>query len=342
MVKTFFWILNIVFAFLLGLSWLAYYLPSNVFNTLSFISFVTPLLLGFHFLYLLFWTFKRDRKVFLSLLFLLVSYFIFGPFFRLSSKDSIEEKSSFSIMSFNVRGLNRNEQLPIANIDSSIMEFIARETPDILVIQEAHYTMRRKTSLDKIYPYKFVDYEFGVPKSGVINALFSKYPIKDIKIIDFPKSSNGALYADIALEGKMIRVFNVHLQSFRVIPEVAQLQNEASGKLFKRIHKGLKKQEEQVLIINNTIKNSPYPVILAGDFNNTQFSKVYRVMHHDMKDSYLHAGVGFGRTFKFFNLPMRIDYIFADTQFEILSHTNYDVELSDHYPIKATLTLNPH
>jgi len=36
---------------------------------------------------------------------------------------------------------------------------------------------------------------------------------------------------------------------------------------------------------------------------------------------------------------MRIDFIMADDYFEILEHQNYDVKLSDHYPIKATLKI---
>jgi len=36
---------------------------------------------------------------------------------------------------------------------------------------------------------------------------------------------------------------------------------------------------------------------------------------------------------------MRIDYIMADDSFEILEHQNYDVKLSDHYPIKGILKI---
>ncbi|MEM1259423.1 MAG: endonuclease/exonuclease/phosphatase family protein, partial [Bacteroidota bacterium] len=101
----------------------------------------------------------------------------------------------------------------------------------------------------------------------------------------------------------------------------------------------LKRQEEQVLTILEHIIVSPYPVLLAGDLNNTQFSKVYRVMRSDLQDSFLEAGSGFGKTFKIFDLPMRIDYIFADRHFEVTEHTNYNVELSDHEPVMARLRL---
>ncbi|MEM8928757.1 MAG: endonuclease/exonuclease/phosphatase family protein [Bacteroidota bacterium] len=242
-------------------------------------------------------------------------------------------------MSYNVRSLNRNDNIPLANVDSSIISFMLKETPDILVVQEAHYAMRSITPLDEMYPYKFVDFEYGVPQTNVINALYSKYPITNVQLIDFPKSDNGALFVDIALKSDTIRVYNAHLQSFNVVPDMEHLQNEASRKLFRRIIQVLKRQEEQVLTILEHIIVSPYPVLLAGDLNNTQFSKVYRVMRSDLQDSFLEAGSGFGKTFKIFDLPMRIDYIFADRHFEVTEHTNYNVELSDHEPVMARLRL---
>ncbi len=242
-------------------------------------------------------------------------------------------------MSFNVRSLNMHGQIPVAKVDSLIIGFILKETPDILVVQEANRVMSIKTPLDEMYPFRFVDYEYGVPKIGVANAIYSKYPIAQLQLIDFPGSDNGALFADIALKSDTIRIYNAHLQSFNVVPDVEHLQNEPSGKLFKRIIRVLERQEEQALTIKQHIYSSPYPVLLAGDFNNTQFSKVYRILKEDFSDSFLETGVSFGKTFKMFGLPMRIDYILANKNFDIMSHTNYNIQLSDHEPIMARLKL---
>ena len=104
----------------------------------------------------------------------------------------------------------------------------------------------------------------------------------------------------------------------------------------------LNKQEEQAKLIHSYVTNSPYPVILGGDFNNVQFSKMHRTMKGHLNDSFLAAGSGFGRTYKLFNLPVRIDYILSDNRFEAISHINYDIELSDHYPVMAELVLKPN
>ncbi|MEO0572563.1 MAG: endonuclease/exonuclease/phosphatase family protein [Bacteroidota bacterium] len=245
-------------------------------------------------------------------------------------------------MSFNVRGLNVYGQIPTENLQDSIFNFILKEDPDIVAIQEAHHTLEEITQLDLKYPYKYVDFNFILPRERVINALYCKYPVLSVDAIKFPESSNGALFADILMQEDTVRFYNVHLQSFKVVPKVDYFQNEESGKLLKRINKVLQQQEEQSLIIQEHVINSPYPVILSGDFNNTQFSKVYRVMRSNLQDSFLEAGAGFGKTFKIFGLPMRIDYIFADEHFEITTHTNYNIELSDHEPIMAKIRLIPN
>ena len=278
----------------------------------------------------------------LSLLWITISFLIFGTFYRFSPAQEVGVADSFSVMSYNVRNLNKNEQMPISNVDSSIIKFVLNQSPDILVVQEAHYAMSRTTPLDKTYPYKFVDFEYGVPKTNVINALYSKYPIADVQLIDFPKSDNGALFADILITNDTIRVYNAHLQSFRVVPDVEHLQNEESGKLLKRILRGLRMQEEQASIIRDHMNTSPHPIVVCGDFNNTQFSKVYRLLKGKFSDSFSETGSSFGKTFEIFEMPLRIDYIFADENFEMLSHTNYNIALSDHEPISAKMVLKPN
>ena len=275
----------------------------------------------------------------LSLTCLILSSLIYGIFYSFSSSQEIQPNDGFSLMSYNVRGLNSYQQLPIKNVDSAIFDFVVQESPDFFCVQESHHTMKLKGSLDRIYPYKFVDFIYGVPATSVINSFYSKYPIISCQVLNFSKSDNGALFADIVIRNDTIRIYNVHLQSFNVVPDVVHLQNEPSGKLFKRVIRVLERQEEQAVIIKEHIDSSPYPVLLAGDFNNTQFSKVYRVMRGDLQDSFLEAGFGFGKTFKIFNLPMRIDYIFADEHFEVMEHTNYNIELSDHEPVRARLKL---
>ena len=87
------------------------------------------------------------------------------------------------------------------------------------------------------------------------------------------------------------------------------------------------------------IKGSPYPVILCGDFNNTQFSNAYQIVRGDKQDTFIEEGTGYGGTLNFRGLPVRIDFILADPTFEVQSHKNYDEKYSDHFPIMASFKL---
>ena len=80
---------------------------------------------------------------------------------------------------------------------------------------------------------------------------------------------------------------------------------------------------------------------MTGDFNNTAYSFIYKeIIGDDLVDTFKEAGNGFGKTYDFKFFPLRIDYILSDKAFTVNGYKTYDVKLSDHYPIKATLKLH--
>jgi len=80
---------------------------------------------------------------------------------------------------------------------------------------------------------------------------------------------------------------------------------------------------------------------VTGDFNNTAFSYVYKeIKGDDLIDAFEEAGNGLGKTYGLRRIPLRIDFILADKSFTVNGFKNYDVKLSDHYPIKASLKLH--
>ncbi len=333
--------LNILVALALVFAIISYSLPFDTFSYLSVFGLITPLVILGNLLFLLFWLFLRDKFVFVSLILLLVSLVVFENAYKFGpGEEDVVGSTDFSIMSFNVRFLNKYRQIPKAGIDSAIIGFIRKQSPDILCLQESHYTMKSSRSLDKIYPYKIIDFEYGVHQKHAINAVYSKFPILNHEAILFPNSKNATLWADLLIGRDTVRLYNFHLQSFNVIPDVDKLTNKRSYRLLVRVTKGLKKQEQQVEALRTHMSTTKGPILLAGDLNNTQFSKVYRYLRCDFQDSFLTSGAGLGGTYPLFGIPLRIDHIFADSCFKITSHTNFDVKLSDHYPIMATMRLH--
>ncbi len=106
---------------------------------------------------------------------------------------------------------------------------------------------------------------------------------------------------------------------------------------YSKMEKTFVKQEEQVQIFNNHRKESPLRQIVCADFNNTPFSNIYRITKGEMQDTFDEKGTGFGKTFDLKVVPFRIDFILADKTMQVMTHQNFDLKLSDHYPVLTSI-----
>ncbi|MHA7830452.1 MAG: endonuclease/exonuclease/phosphatase family protein [Flagellimonas sp.] len=339
-----FFFLNILAALVLAISLLIPYVPTKLLSSLSIVSLVVPFTVIVNLIFVFYWLLKRKRNFLLSGFLLLLWYIMLGPFYQFSSNENrmdVDSDKSLSLMTFNARGFNELKQLNSNNIENQIYDFVTKKNPDIVCFQETYYAMKRNNALNQ-YDYKFVDFIYGKYHGKVIQSVYSKFPILKIDSIPFPNSSNNAIYVDVLYQKDTIRIYNLHLQSFRIVPGLRTVQNQESAKLLKKSQSVMLKQYEQASLIREDMNSVNYNKIVVGDFNNTQYSNVYQVIKGEMKDSYLEKGKGFGRTYDLLKFPLRIDYILVDPEFEVLSHQNFDVRLSDHYPIMATLRLKSH
>lgn len=328
-------VLNAIVALLLMAAFVVPNISNEKFSFLSFLSLAVPLLVAVNFMFLLYWTLKRRRQLWLSLFVLVVGYFTLGTFIKFSfSEEEVLEKD-LSIMSYNVRGFNKWGELENPNVFDDIKAFIEKENPDIICFQEPGYVRHREYLKD--YPYQYLDYIYM--KGKVLLGIFSKYPILKRDLICFPDSPNNAAYADILYKNDTIRIYNAHLQSLGITPGKGIIRNEPKEKLFKKLTNNFKIQQQQAKMVEAHMATVDYKKILCGDFNNTQFSNAYKVIKGDKHDTFAEKGSGYGRTLNFHDFPVRIDFILADPEFVVKSHKNYDVEYSDHYPIMASFEL---
>jgi endonuclease/exonuclease/phosphatase family metal-dependent hydrolase len=244
-------------------------------------------------------------------------------------------------MSYNVRLFNLFEWLPNQNVGDSILSFINEQNPDILCIQE--YSENAKVDL-RVYKYKAVFMEGKQIKTG--QAIFSKYPIFNQGDFEIPEAGNNIIYADIKKGKDTIRVYNIHLQSIKISPDVNEIEEHVdaidqnkSQLVFGRIRDAFKKQEQQAAVLVSHKKECKYPVIICGDMNNSAFSYIYRNIKGDLNDCFEEAGNGFGQTYKFKYYPARIDYIFANKKMKVKSFKHFSkFENSDHFPVMTRLS----
>jgi endonuclease/exonuclease/phosphatase family metal-dependent hydrolase len=328
-------ILNSIMAFALLLSYLLPFVPPKTFPLLSVLSLGVPLLILCNFIFLLFWAIRFKRQLFLSLIILLLGYNYVLSWIQFSGEPTSSGENSLSLMSYNVRMFNAYKWVDDDKIPDKISDFISEKDPDILVTQE-HFV--GVSGMVKSYPHSFIKLKDGGSEFG--SAIFSKYPIINKHSVDFPESgNNNAIFVDIVKNDDTLRVFNVHFQSLNIKPGIDDLQKEDSKKLFGRIGHGFKLQQKQAEMMMAEVERSPYKTLILGDFNNTAFSYIYKLVKGErFKDAFLEVGSGFGKTFNLSYFPLRIDFMMIDEGIEIKTFQVFPVKLSDHYPIFSTIS----
>lgn len=330
--RVIYWI-NIIAALFLFVSFIAPYLPPKKFPNLSLLSLAASPLIAINIIFIGYWIFKLKKFFLLSLPIIVIAYFHFGSFFKFSSNDNpTEMTNALNILSFNVRLFNLFETKDAQNnIQETFSSFLKKENLDVLFLQE--YNKEMKIDFSE-FPYNYIHFR---GKNILGHAIFSKYPLINTYSFDFKDSYNNTLSADLVKGSDTLRIYNIHLQSLSIKPSVSYLQKVDNEMLRKKISIRFIKQQEQVETILEHKNNSRYPVIISGDLNNTPFSYVYHKVSQSMSDAFVEAGNGIGTTYLFEYYPMRIDYILASNELQILSFNTIKKTFSDHYPIRATI-----
>ena len=86
------------------------------------------------------------------------------------------------------------------------------------------------------------------------------------------------------------------------------------------------------------MEESPYPVIVAGDFNDTPMSYAMHALRGSRADdTFAVASWGPGGTHLGAIPGLRIDGVLADTSLHCVAHKTHGVLMSDHRPVTAVL-----
>ena len=333
-VNKFIFLINNVIAILLIISFFIPSLMPEKFGIIALLSLVTPALIIINLVFVLFWIIIGFKKqVILSFFVLLLSLLFIPKLYKFNAKEPSKNENSLSIMTYNVRKFNIFNWLKIKNIDTEIRTLIINEDPDILTLQEYKNIDDFKLN----YPYFYNYISNKNVQSGLV--IYSKYPVIKKGAIGYNQSGKDAIYVDIVKENDTLRIYNFRLETTGVVPDKDFFGHKDSEKLIKRLRNSFKTHQKQIDTLNAHIRDCQYKVILAGDLNNTAYSWDYKNIKNELKDTFLEAGKGFGKTYQFKKFPLRIDYIFVDENIKVIDHKNLKQKFSDHYPIIATLNL---
>lgn len=336
--EKFLFFLNSLFAVALLFSYLLPYIPPGKFALLSVFSLGVPFLILVNVIFFLYWLFRLKKQVLLSFIVLLIGINHLTSIYEISSSGDAETSDeTLKVMSYNVRQFNEYGWAEDIDIPGKIARFVEKEDPDLVGMQEYY---RGEKSIADTFPYRYIQLKETNDEFGL--SIFSKYPIIKKGSLDFPtRTNNNAIYADVVRGKDTVRVINVHFQSFGVKPDMNRLEQAQTKRVFLGMGQTFVQQQQQMDIVLDLVKQTPYKILLLGDFNNTAYSYIYRkVKSEGFYDTYKEAGNGFGRTFDFKFFPLRIDFILADEALEVVSFTTHQVPYSDHFPISSVFSLS--
>jgi len=354
---------NAIAAITLLIAYAAAYINPASFSSVAFAGLSYPVILAANLAFVIFWLFVKWKYSFLSIIFIAAGWNNVGRLIEFHPEKKKDENVRYTkVLSFNIQNLVKESTISTKHIkdfdnQSKILKFLRDEKSDIVCLQELLYDRKgfekfpselgRQIGCKNYYLKNY--YPKNDNKKLDAIAIFTKYKIIYNGFLKY-QNKTIAVFADIIIKNDTLRVFNLHLASlhfrdedYRFISEldIQQKKDEfrkSSGKILYKINHAFRKRGIQTKIIEDALSQTPYPVIICGDFNDTPFSYTYRKLSEGHFDAFVESGSGFANTYagKLFPI-LRIDHILYDKKYSSINFKRYKIKLSDHYPISCLI-----
>jgi endonuclease/exonuclease/phosphatase family metal-dependent hydrolase len=316
------YLINSIALLILLISYLTSYIHPDYFWQISLLGLFFPVVLIINILFSVFWIVSWKKYFWANFIIIIIGLshvnniignqtnkFDKKVFGELSKNKTHTFDQLINVMSYNVRLFNHNQNLANDSIEKEIIDFVKEEKPNILCIQEF------KDSDKTLDIYRFFNKR---KKTNNRLQIITKY--NEINH-GFVHNMNSCIYTDIILNDTL-RIYNIHLQSNWIKTMKLSYQTRAN----------------EAVIIKKHIDNSPYPVIVCGDFNDTPISYTYTKISQKLSDAFKESGIGIGSSY--IGVPfLRIDYILHDKKYKSYSYKKHKKKLSDHYPISSNILI---
>lgn len=350
-------LLNSLVILALLFSYLAPYISPELVWQVAFLGLAYPILLILNIVFIIYWLAFFNMKFLFSLCAIIIGWKFIPRYVQLGGHPTLkgEVVNEWRIVSFNTKYFGVLESFESKESDL-FLEKLTRLNPDVVCMQEFHvpaldYPSLQQQVMNYFKSYKWINGISTKELNRTENVIvFSKHPIIQSGIVERENNSgNFTIYADVVKQSDTVRFINTHLQSigfskeeYRVIMALMGEEDSVSFSKLKGVGAKMKYayllRARQVDAIRQFIDESPYPVVLCGDFNDSPVSYAYRQLRGEMKDAFMEAGSGFGRTY-IGNAPsLRIDYILYQPSFFATEYYAKGFDFSDHKLVSTVLT----
>lgn len=356
-------LLSILFALALLLSYTSLFVHPEKIWFIPFLGMAYPYLAAANLFFLIYWFLRRRRYFIYPLIALLAGAGLISRYYG-SGTDEQAAENTVGIMSYNVHVFGRwkhgeDENQRIKRADS-ILRFADAQNPDIICFQEFYskkrgdMNVRAKVQQRLELPHAHLQ-AYRDKRPGYHLATFSRYPITESgKLLLKEEEKHFAIFSDIRIsKTKSIRVYNVHLKSLNIGSEEylftgdLDLSSEAEAKkaadgtmsILRKMKHAFEVRSKQVELLLEHMEQSPYPIVIAGDFNDTPVSYAYQQLRNNRLDAFKESGKGFSPTYVGKFPSFRIDFILHDQEISSYGYGKGELTQSDHYPVYCRLDL---
>lgn len=339
-------VFSLIFSGALLISYSAAYINPGSIGFPAFFGLAYPYLLFANLLFVVYWIFRRKWSFLLPLIVILIGYSRLGGFMQLSKGETeiTADLQPINILSYNVRSFDRYQWTKDPNTPNNIIKLINSQEPDVVCLQDYRSTVKGFLLLPNLMKELGMKYVFYSNKRNGV-AIFSNYKIINKGIIPFGKEYLcKAIYADLQVRGRVLRIYNLHLESnrfvgknYKFIKKVEYQGNEEDLKeikdIFSRLSQAFVRRAQQAVQIKKHIKQSPHQTIVCGDFNDTPNSYTYHSLAKDLSDAFVEKGRGISITYSGDFPSFRIDYLLYSKGIVCTKYDRIRKRYSDHYPI---------
>ena len=287
---------------------------------------------------------KRIVTIMLTLLLVWILYSLVSHRFR-------QPKETFShtlkVMTYNTHAMMIGNKLAAKK---EMLQYINNQGADVVCLQEvlvyknpARLTLPALREAMSNYPYTYYDFKRYNSHRQFGNVVFSRYPLTNKNTIRYESQSNISSQCDILVGDDTIRLIVNHLESYGLVKEdlqfdtlsMAEIKNSS---LVQKLQHAGKLRHQQAREVKRSIRQSPHPVVVVGDFNAIPLSYVYWKVKFGLRDCFLESSFGkLGNTIKKGPFGIRIDYILCSRELSPIKCEVDRVRYSDHFPVCATI-----
>lgn len=292
---------------------------------------------------------KRIKRIVIIMLTLLIVWMLYSLFSHRIHQPHKSFDHTLKVLTYNTHAMMIGENM---KAKQSMLTYINNQDADIVCLQEVlvyknpeRLTLLALREAMSNYPYTYYDFKHYNSKRQFGNVVFSRYPLVNKKTIRYESRSNISSQCDVLVGKDTIRLMVNHLESYKLVKEDLQFDTLSVGEiknssLIQKLQHAGELRQKQAKEVKQSIRQSPYPVIVVGDFNAIPLSYVYWKIRFGLRDCFLNTSFGqLGNTYKKGPMGIRIDYILCSRKLTPIKCEVDKVEYSDHFPVIATIGL---